>query len=411
MQMRAAMPPEWAKYLASRLTFSPMRFFLVCFAIYWSLGQVDGPLTHAPLPLAAVLGLGLTRLPRGLSYGLMAVVFVLVTWNGVFVDALQSHDAESDRDDAAEIAADALLQRDNPWTRHTQLGTNPITTGPSSVLLAAVSVAAFGRINELSFGFWLVLACFCLVGDVRSQNESFIDLMLLATLGYFSLQHTRYWSLEELSYATLLFPLAWLSFQRGHVMWTGAVLSLAILSRASYVFSCAGFMLWLRNEPRLRRQWIRLAAGGLVTLTLTALAFLTLLGPRFTDASPMGIALAKSTHSWPRSNWIFACLDVTASALPSWLRNPWKLVLCGAIMWTTARGLRRVGVRHPLWHVAIGNLIAFTIGTWAGRISMDYVGPLVVSGFLAVAFSQRSALLPGDAPLAPETSQQPRTVT
>lgn len=171
--------------------------------------------------------------------------------------------SQADRDDAIETAAKAFLSGGDPWQARTMLGSRTYS-GPASVLVAAPFVAVFGRINEISFVFWVGFLAALLIGDLRSRNGSLLLLGLLWYVGNFELYYAQHWSLDELFYPQLWIVLAWASWSRGRPRLSGVALAAAVLSRVNYVFLAWAFVCWAIQETNRRNRVWRLFQGSLL---------------------------------------------------------------------------------------------------------------------------------------------------
>jgi hypothetical protein len=385
--------PDAHDYLTRRLELEPHAFglFLVLWYTYFNAG---GP--NARIMACALIALTLIvlRVPRGVLYVALTICVTLLLRSYVFGIANGRHDSGSDRDDAVEIGARALLQLHNPWESQSILGL-PITTGPSSLFLALPFVALGDSINMLTFLFWLLFLALLWLGDLRTQNGSLPWLVALLLMPISGLAHTLFWSLDELYYGAILLPFVWLSLERGSLFLAGAVAALIALSRLSYVFGLLGLGIWwlTHKRPSLRDVGVFLAgglsfvAGSALILRLIAGASLwrynfvrNLLqeplveGHNLVAKSIVRVLKALGTSAWSAS------LVVLALAVPACflLRRP----------------------NHPFFHVALPMLLAHTIAFSPGKPE-DYALIVVIPAMYGVAFAAAAAHKPATVP-APE---------
>ncbi|MCX7009537.1 MAG: hypothetical protein NTY53_20215 [Kiritimatiellaeota bacterium] len=205
-QLRSRFPAH-AAYLETAAQLTPLCALLMLLYAFDHL-KATGPDGVILTGLLAVAAMHLLRLPRWFTYVLVASGLLCFFCYHVFVDAQGPQDAFSDRNEAVENAARAMLQGTNPWNARSVLGL-PITTGPSSILLAVPSVKLTGRINLLTFSFWALFLGLLLAGDLLRRNGSFVLLGLLVLLPWTGVLHTLHWSLDELYYAVILLPVLW----------------------------------------------------------------------------------------------------------------------------------------------------------------------------------------------------------
>ncbi|HEX4457813.1 MAG TPA: hypothetical protein VIA18_07570, partial [Polyangia bacterium] len=181
-------------YLRERRSLPPLAIFALFYTTFEALLSRS---PHAPWILGTLVAAAIAAIasaPRWTVYLALAFAFVLVTSDRSEA-ARGPQDGQSDRDEAAEQATTRFLHRQNPWLKTTALG-NSITTGPGSLVLAVPSVATSGKIDGLTFAFWLTMVALFLAGDVRQHNGAFPTLVLLYIIGDFNLSAGQFWSHE-----------------------------------------------------------------------------------------------------------------------------------------------------------------------------------------------------------------------
>lgn len=360
--------PPASTYLWNPARSDGYTWLLVALALY----QIAGMPTAA-YQFSALLFLGLAvalvlKAHRWPIYVLLITLATIGTAQTVFVEANGPQDAQADRDETVETAARAFLARANPWTQHTPMGNN-ITTGPASLLIAAPFVKIWGRVDGLTFLFWLGLLGFLLMGDLAHQNDSFLNLALFYLLGQFEVARAQYWSLEELYFPQLMIAGAFLATRGGRHVVVGALLAVAVMCRTNYVFLVVAFLLWFWRGARggEGRAWIRLAVGGAVA----AITVLLIIGVRcdfgtFDDYLRVTSAVAGQP---------LADVPMTAPArAASWILGT---KLGPPLMGLVALALIVLaGCRLPRWHhpfraLALASFLAQTL-VWYPARAMDY---------------------------------------
>jgi hypothetical protein len=325
------------------------------------------------------------RLPRWTFY--ISVFLILALHLYFFTQVLAKGDQDdiSIRDDAVELTTQAFLRGENPWNHVPQLDVGA-TTGPAGILLAIPLVLAFGEINWLAFFFWILFFLILLAGDLQTRNSAFPVLALIFVIGVGGFNHTLFWSLDELYFAMLIFPLAWWSVTRQHDILTGILLALPPLFRINYAFLLMGFILWfLFKEGVQLRRLAKMALGAFVTAGIILLPFLLVGGKEFLQSNPLTMSFAFiKTSIWPANNVFFRFLNYLSRNLGSMPMQVIKLGLTTIVMLVIA-GLFRKSP-HPFWHLAAAGLLAHTI-VWFSRPALDYQLMFIAPAFMAVAFT------------------------
>ncbi len=374
-------------YLRSRVTVAPLQALLLLAALY-SLAAA------APFAwvFVSVLALGIAVFlgaPRWACYAVLGVSLLLLTASFVFQISTGPQDPESDRDEAVEIAAHALLEGQNPWARTTHRFT-AITTGPASIIFALPSVWLFHRINELTFVLYAALFAFLLAGDVRRENNTFLSLGLFFLAGVFGFHHTLYWSLDELYYAYVALVVAWILARRRWLVAAGACLAFAIGSRASYVLPVFGFVCWYwYRRHASARDLIMLGVGAVVGVLLIVPPFWFVAGRDLFANNMLVAAWALLKTAWPPTNPLFRGLNLVLGLVGPTAMSALKLAASFAVIWYASLRLRRVDLPHPFWHLCLGGFLA-DMAVYRAGLEDDYVLCFVIPGFMAIAYSEPS---------------------
>ncbi len=336
--------------------------------------------------LIALSALLVLRLPRWGIYGVLALSFIVMAGVIVFGISNGAVDATSDRDEGVEIAAAALLGGDNAWNERTMLD-GEIATGPTSILLAIPSVALTGTVNPLTYVFWLCMLAILLYGDAQKRNGSFLLLFLLFLMPETLFLHTMNWSLEELYYPTLLFPVLWWTARRRLDLVTGVIAASILLVRPSYAFPLIGFVLW--SLLHQKSSWISLLKMGVSTAAATVvilLPFLFVGGADFFKHNFWRHAVAR--HGFGATHNVVLDQIATWRALFPDSRL-FDLFVIAGLLGIVSVILRRIPLRHPFWHMALGALLAHTIA-FTPKHPKDYMLTVVIPAFFAVAFRDKA---------------------
>jgi hypothetical protein len=374
-------------YLKARYSCSPLVLGFILLFLY-RYAWTPNPHASAFILLAGLAALLLFRFPRWTYYVYAFGAMAIIAAYYVFHVANGRDNPNSDRDEAVVIACSALLRGENPWNHLTGLN-NPLTTGPSSILIAIPSVALTKHVNVLAFAFWICFFGVLLIGDIVRRNDSFLLLFVLFMFPDTGFGYTMFWANEELYYPLLLFPLSlWMS-KRHWFFGCGLLLSIIILGRLSYVFGVAGFMLWfICSTSNPIRPLLRMGLGLLVGMSCILAPFLIIGGQEFIERNFLYNALAiRSTATW--SNPVFRVIaDVTALAGDKWT-SALGSVLALVILSTVTVTMRTTGTRHPFWHVALGGFLAHTIVFAPGTDYLNcYILTIMIPAFLGIAFSE-----------------------
>jgi hypothetical protein len=370
--------PSQCSYLWRPVSMSPFVVLFLFLYLYNNLnaGGIQGVILLSIVMVVASL---LMRLPRWFVYGVVVLGMTLLIHHFVFVDARRD-DRGSDRNEAVEIGAKALLRCENPWNEKSILNL-PITTGPSSMVLAIPAVYFTGTIIPLSFMAWVVFLAFLLAGDIAYRNNTFLAMCLIMLFPWMGFIHTWHWALDELYYAAMLSPLVWLALRHRQFLVAGCVCGFMLFSRLSYAFAILPVGLWwLMSERRRARECMLLIAGGISYCLFMLIVLYMIGGHDFLHAnfflnSQIG---SLSDHS----NWLTHSLTVALSVLPR--GNVGSAVVISVIVLIASIGMR--AIPHPFFHIAIGLLLAHTIGFSPGYAN-DYILVLVIPAMYGVAFS------------------------
>ena len=329
--------------------------------------------------------LALFRGPRWIIYVFLFIALTVHIF--VFVNILSKGDQDpgSTRDEAVEIAAKATLNGENAWNK--DVGA-PITTGPTSILLALPFVFLLGEINWLTFIFWMVFYLVLLRNDLIYQNQSWPILVLFLILGYFGFEHTLYWSLDELYYPFLFLALAYFLINRGSFLVVGILMAAVLLSRFSYFFMIMGFGFWyFFSFPFNGHHIFKMGAGFVLGAVVILLPFVIIGGKDFWDNNFLILAYHISGAPWPDNNFFFRLLNELDGQIGPEAMRWVKLGLTVSFMAPLSWGLRILKVPHPFWHITCGAFLAHTIVWLPAHLPMDYALIFVLPAMLAISNS------------------------
>jgi len=335
------------------------------------------------LLLLMTIVLVLFRSPRWIIYAFLLITLTVHIFVFVNIVSKGDQDPGSTRDEAVEIAARATLHGENAWNK--DVGA-PITTGPTSILLALPFVFLFGEINWLTFIFWMVFCLVLLWNDLIYQNHSWPIMVLFLILGHFGFEHTLYWSLDELYYPFLYLTLAYFLINRGSFLIVGMLMAAVLLSRFSYFFMIMGFGFWyLFSFPFNGHHIFKMGAGFVLGAVIILLPFVIIGVKDFWNNNFWILAYNISGAPWPDTNFFFRLLNhLNAQIGPDAMR--WvKLGLVLSLMVSLSWGLRFLKVIHPFWHVTLGAFLAHTIVWLPAHLPMDYALIFVLPAMLAIS--------------------------
>lgn len=271
------------RYYSSNTALTGFGFLLIFLQIYKSFyvnDQAYAVFRHAMLFLSMLLSLSLiAKASKYVTYGLMLAVLLLnIASYTLKISDDPAIDRLADRDEMVEIAARGLLDGKNPWTLSTQLGTG-FTIGPASVLIAIPAVLFFGKINILSFAFYILLTCYLLYNDYINENQTFIIAGLIMLNGSFFLQNSMFFSLDEHFFPVLYFVAAYELCRRNRSFGAGLVLSLTYLSRLSWTLPLLTFLMFYGVQWKSDVRRVRLLSGLLIGSVIILFPFLVIVGP------------------------------------------------------------------------------------------------------------------------------------
>lgn len=374
-------------YLLEKLELSPMIVLLLFFLIYDS-HYNKYLFVGTPIVLIIILILFLLKLKRFLIYLFITIWLMITVYQAVFITSNLTQDLGSDRDDAVEISSIAFLNGQNPWKSQSQLN-NPITTGPSSILISIPSVALMGKINAATFLFWLVFITILIVADIYYANNSFIFLVLLILLPVFKFQHTILYGLEELYYALLLFPLLWIMLKRQLFFLSGIAFSIIILSRLSYLFLCAGmFFWWIIQYKYYSKNYLKILGGFIIGVLLILIPFIVISGKSFFESNFI-INSFLDTNALRGNNLAILYIQGIELYIGNWAGKIFLSVIILILIFLFNLVLSRNKETNPFWHMSFASLLAFTIIFTPLYSSEDYILSMIIPLFFAISFNPK----------------------
>lgn len=341
--------------------------------------------------LLACLVILIFRLPRFVYYFAVSIVLIIhLFYFTQFISNL-NQDQHSTRDDAVELTTKAFIRGENPWSSVTEMDV-PATTGPASILFAIPSVVFSGKINYLTFIFWITFFLLLLLGDLDKENSTFPILVLLFVIGVFEFNHTLFWSLEELYFPYILFPIAfWLAIRKRWIL-VGVILSSTVFFRLNYLFVVIGFLLWfLFNEEYQLNDILRIGLGAVVAGLLILLPFIIVGGQDFLNHNPFihAISLA-SSGSFPNNNILYQGMNYLGNLFGIRLLQAMKLLIFLGIMLLLAVRLRSTS--HPYWHITAAAFMAQTIAWVSRQFPEDYELFFILPLFLAISHTNKEMI-------------------
>jgi hypothetical protein len=313
---------------------------------------------------------------------------VIVLYHAVFISSNLSQDFGSDRDDAVEIASHSFLNGNNPWESGSQLK-NPITTGPTSILVSIPTVALTDKINSLTFLFWLAFWGILIVGDIFYTNDSFTLLFLIFLLPYFKFQHTIFYSLEEIYYAMVLFPFLWMMLKKQFLFLAGVVFSIIILSRLSYVFLCAGlFFWWIIQNKYYTKDYLKIILGFIGGVLLILTPFIIISGKSFFETNFI-INSFIDTTDLKGYNPVLTYIQGMSPLIDKWMGKIILSVFILILIFLFSLILSKNKEANPFWNISFAAFLIFTTIFTPFFSSGDYILSMIIPLFFAVSFNSK----------------------
>jgi hypothetical protein len=370
------------QYLRTRMVPSGMALLLAFFTLY-SYFRSGPPRGWIVTGLATLLLCAPFRLSRRWYYGLTLALLIAFSSYMVWGVANRGQDRKSDRDDAVEIAASALLHGENPWSERSILNL-PITTGPSTILAAIPSALLTGHVNLAAQVFWLVLFGILLAGDLANRNNRFMLAAMVMLYPRSGFLHTQLWSLEELYYPMLLYPLLWWAVLRDRPRVAGSLAALILLGRLSYLFPLAAFAGWACFRERDGWRFIlHMVPAAIITVGVVLLPFLLVGGEAFWSDNFIRNAINTGGVSEIKN---------PLCQLQAWLHElpAAKTILSISLLGVLAGGgflLRGQKPATPFWHMAAASLLAHTV-IFLPQNPGDYILLFMIPALFAISFSK-----------------------
>lgn len=332
------------------------------------------------LLVVIVTAMVLLRSPRWLVYAFVIIAMILLIYHFTLIDALGPDDSISDRDDAVEIGASAITNGENPWSQNTMID-NPITTGPSNMILSLPSVFLTGKVNLMSFFMWIVFLLFLVAGDLYKQNNTFLFLSLLMLFSWMNFMHTWHWSLDELYYAAILSPLVWLALTKDRLVLAGFLASFMVFSRLGYAYAVFAIGLWwIMRERRRAQEYLRIAAGAMVFCVPMLLLLYAIGENEFIHHNFINNSLLNGLSD--QSNWLVHSVTYLLEIFPDPTMGSAVIII--GILFAASFGMR--SIPHPFFHMALGLFLAHTIA-YSPLSSNDYMLVWMIPVMYGIAFS------------------------
>lgn len=372
-------------YLLEKPKLGILSLSLMVFIIYDS-NYNNYVFVSVSVVVTILLILMLFKTPRIFIYLFIFTWLMIVLYHSVFITANLSHDIISDRDEAAEIATTNFLQGKNPWSSNSILDL-PITTGPSSIILSIPSVFLTNKINSLTFLFWISFLIILLVAEYKFRNNTFIILFLLFLIPILGFQRTINFSLDEIYYALIFFPVLIFVLNKNLFYFAGFLFALIILSRLSYVFLSAGFYFgWIFSRGWETKNQIKLCTGFFVGIVLVLTPFLWVSGSSIFQQNFITNSIINS-EAVKSNNQIFSFVRAIGDSIAF----PMGWILVGLITLLIIYFFSLIISRHylpnPFWNVSFAALLTFTI-PFSPFNEGDYTLSLIIPAFYAIAFSK-----------------------
>jgi len=369
-------------YLGERLTMPNLGLLFLVLSIFRYL-QMQYPLVIIGYFSLVLTLLFLFRPTRRMSYLLLTIVFLAIAAFMVFSISNGPQDNLSDRDDAAEIAAQSLLHGENPWAAKSVLGL-PITTSPTGILLSIPSVLLTGHINLLTFLFWIAFIAILLAGDLHYRNRTFGLLIPLLLLPGLAVPHTLYWSLEELYFPLIFIAAAAWALSKSRYFIAGACAACVVFGRLNYSMPMTSLFIWMvssREQPLIPA--IRFAAGAMSASLALLLPFAITLGTTLVRCNFVTVAV-QTAQGVNQKNTTFSWTGADGQITSTMAIVCLLLLVLLVLTRLTARH-----TRHPFWHVAAGGLMT-QLTLFVPGAPNDYVLTVMGPALFAAAFTPAS---------------------
>lgn len=346
-------------YLRSPMS-SSMFAMASVFLVWGTYELLSRPLSYhgqAILVLSLLaLVVGISKRSRWVLYAILAIALGVHLFEWVHIIANGVQDIHSTRDAAVEVTTQALLDGENAWNRDPGV---VATTGPVSILAALPFVAVFQEINWLSYIFWIGFFSVALAFDLQRRNGTWPLIVAGFMTGVLGIEHTLFWSLEELYYPIVYLALGYVFVRRRSWYIVGGLLALALLTRLNYAFPVMGFMVWLwfSHRPDLNTMG-KLAVGGTSASLLVLAPFVLIGGEEFWAKNPWSIALEFSTETaWGGDNLIYALMESASASVPTIIVQALKVLVPVAILIEFSGRWKETALHHPFWHIAIASFL------------------------------------------------------
>ena len=260
--------------------------------------------------------------------------------------------AQGDRDDALYQSVIHLLQGRYPYDTPTFLD-NPITTGPTSILVSLPFIALFNSPHVVSI-MTLGFLAFYMAGYVKRKTGVAYLALFIATLTFIPFSNWAFWEgSEEVLYG---FPflygaiviLASTKDTPHRDLIGGLLLGFAVMVRISYVLPVAVVWLVFALHRPIRRSLL-VGLGTLVGAVLVSVPFLILNGNHFIHEFIRAVWLGSDSSYFVEA--VLAVLLVGAPLYFLKLRHvdlSLQLNLCVAICVVLGHGLQ--GLMSRPWH-------------------------------------------------------------
>ena len=369
-------------YLLEKINLNPFLLLLILLIIYEA--HINDYLFYSTsTALTIILFMIIFKTPRIIVHLFMITWLIVILYQAVFLTANLSQDFGSDRDEAVEIATSNLLNGKNPWENKSPLG-NPITTGPTSILIAIPSVALTNKINSLTFLFWILFFFSLIIAEYHYKNNSFIFLYLLFLMPIMGFQHTIFYSLDEMYYALILFPLILYLLRRNKFFFSGFIFSVIFFNRLSYIFLCAGLYFWwlIKNGLNLKNN-LKISLGFFFGTICILLPIIIISGNSLFQKNFILNSFLKSIKG---NNQVFSFIKEIGGFF-NYQIGQILISFCVIILiFLFSIGTNKSNKDNPFWNISFAALLAFSI-IFVPVFSADYILSLIIPLFYGIAFS------------------------
>lgn len=208
-------------------------------------------------------------------------------------------------------------------------------------------------------------------------------------LPFFKFQQTILYSLEEIYFALLLFPVLWVMLKKQLLFFSGIMFSIIILNRLSYVFLCAGlFFWWIIQNKYETKNYLKIVLGFIGGSLFILTPFIIVSGKSFFETNFVINSFIDTTYL-KGNNPVMTYIQGMIPLINKWTGKIILSVIILILIFLFSFILSKNNEANPFWNISFAALLIFTVLFTPLYSSGDYILSVIIPLFFAISFNSR----------------------